>query len=180
MERTKIAAAIFVVAALVCGYFIAEAIFFPPGDITVPRSTVINESAVAAKIEFISLEAVNGDPWYRSLMAEQNPVIATNESYFIGQLPAGSVIALQIDESQSHFTDVSFVFWGLNKNLTKPLKWEEIYQAPENYVIGRIAKNETTFIYNTEDIAFVLFLGMLFFIVLAISAWRWSSHYTRR
>jgi len=173
-------AAIFVIAVLGCGYFMAEAAFFPPGNIAAPRSIVVNELAAAKGIQFIPMEVVMSDPWYRAMMADPNPVVAPNESYFIGQLPAGagSVYTYR----QDHSTDGNSVvvnFWGINKNLTKPLKWEEAYRIPQNYEVKRIAENEIIFNYDIGWIVSISFLGAILCLMFALITWECSSYYAR-
>lgn len=182
MEGSKIVAAIFIVAALICGYWNVQAVFFPPGDIAVPRSTAINESAAIRGIEFVSLEAANNDPWYRAMLADTNPVIAPNESYFIGQLPAAkSMIVTAFQNERCYHINgssvVSVVFWGMN---SKPVKWSEFYSGPRWFSLKRISEKEIIFVYDQAIVIVYSFIAAVFFFGLAIIAWQWSLYATRR
>ncbi|MFZ3100558.1 MAG: hypothetical protein WA103_05025 [Minisyncoccales bacterium] len=183
MKGSKVAAIFFVLGALICGYYNIEAVFFPPGDIAVPRSTAINESAAVKGIEFVSLEIANNDPWYRAMMSDTNPVIVPDESYFIGQLSDEGIIVLNARVDKKDFygkREVLLSFWGLNKNLAKPLLWEEFHPNPEGYAVRRITENEIIFTYDVWEAIFISFLGMILGFAFAIIAWQWSSHATRR
>lgn len=167
-------AAIFALAMLPFVYWAAEAIWFTPADIAIPRNTAINDSAAAKEIEFITRETAVKNPWYRAILEDDHPVIATNESYFIGQLSDKSAIVLEVEEFRDLFESRTIlIFRGLDKNLAKPLKWEEHYPISRNYAFRCLAEKEIIFGYNAWIVVFFSLLVAIILLLLALAAWGW-------
>jgi hypothetical protein len=101
-----------------------DALQRPVVDLPVARSNAINETAREKGIEFMTKEQAMNDPLYRALIEDDDPVIAPNETYFVGNLPAdGNKIvmeAIKTLEVSQRGNGVELIYWRVNHNLAKP------------------------------------------------------------
>jgi hypothetical protein len=177
MGKEKNWAIAFAVLALISIVLLAGALIRPIVDLPIARNTSINDSAAAKGIEFMTMKQALADPWYRAMLQSDHPVNANSPEYFINNLPAnGSCIVMEFKSWQpigvGEKSEDTAVFWGLNKNLSKPLRWTELNVGPKDCVLKTTTAAEFIYVYNKNYFVCLWSIGVMLFAVLSGILWK--------